>query len=166
MTHHIIHGHHVSEEIPISDYLLSHSKSTVLDPRISYQGLLADCGDDVSLKSHLELSKEQLAAQFQEQYICPSLPVTTPQSSTPVPSSASPQKVNFTAWYKQRARLDIDKLEEFFKLPPEDFDNCDLVQWWAGRRTQFPNLSPFARDILSIPGKSFLVLIQSHLVDH
>jgi hypothetical protein len=39
--------------------------------------------------------------------------------------------------------LDIDELEEFFKLLPEDFDNCDPIQWWAGRRTQFPNLSRF-----------------------
>ena len=78
----------------------------------------------------------------------------------------SPQKVNFTARYKQRARLDIDELEEFFKLPPEDFDNCDPVQWWAGRRTQFPNLSRFARDVLSIPGNSLFVLILSQLTDH
>jgi len=29
---------------------------------------------------------------------------------------------------------------------------CDPLQWWAGRRSQFPNLSRFARDILSMPG--------------
>jgi hypothetical protein len=60
--------------------------------------------------------------------------------------------------------LDIDELEEFFKLPLEDFKNCDPIQWWAGRRTQFPNLSRFARDILSIPGMSF-VLIEDHSTD-
>jgi hypothetical protein len=39
--------------------------------------------------------------------------------------------------------LDIDELEEFFKLP-EDFDNCDPIQWWAGCHTQFSNLLHFA----------------------
>ncbi|KIM78646.1 hypothetical protein PILCRDRAFT_55234, partial [Piloderma croceum F 1598] len=72
--------------------------SSLLDPRISYQGLLADCGDDISLKSHLELAKECLTAH-------------------------------------------INELEEFWKLPQEDFENCDPVQWWAGRRAQFPSLS-------------------------
>jgi hypothetical protein len=44
------------------------------------------------------------------------------------PLAGSPQKVNFTKRYKQHARSDIDELEEFFKLPPEDFDNCDPIQ--------------------------------------
>jgi len=37
------------------------------------------------------------------------------------------------------------------------------LQWWAGRHSQFPNLSHFARDILSIPGEfthQFLLTIQ------
>jgi hypothetical protein len=129
---------------------------SVLDPRISYQGLLADCGDDISLKSHLELAKERLTARYREQYM-PQAPTTAPQpSAAPKPSSSSPQKVNFTARYKQRSRTDINELEEFWKLPQEDFENCDPVQWWAGRRAQFPGLSRHARDIFSIPGR-FLV---------
>ena len=46
----------------------------------------------------------------------------------------------------------MNELEEFFSLPQEDFETCDPLQWWARRRSQFPNLSHFARDILSIPG--------------
>ena len=38
--------------------------SSVLDPHISYQGLLVDCGDDQSLKSHLELAQEHLKACY------------------------------------------------------------------------------------------------------
>ena len=41
----------------------------VLDPQISYSGLLADCGGDLS-KSHLEIAKDQLSQCYCEQYIC------------------------------------------------------------------------------------------------
>jgi hypothetical protein len=125
----------------------------VLDPRISYSGLLADCGDDLSIKSHLELIKGQLAQCYCEQYVRDTLP---PIQRQPVASlstsSTSPQKVNFTAQYKHRPRATVNKLEEFFSLLQEDFETCDPLQWWAGRHSQFPNLSRFARDILSIPG--------------
>lgn len=136
------------------------SSFSVLDPRISYQGLLADCGDDISLKSHLELAKERLKNRYREQYM-PQVRATLLQPTAPQLSSGSPQKVNFTARYKQRSRTDVDELEEFWKLPQEDFENCDPIQWWAGRRAQFPGLSRYARDIFSIPGEFlFCVLVQ------
>jgi hypothetical protein len=47
----------------------------------------------------------------------------------------------------------MDEVQEYFKLPCENFDTCGPLQWWAGRRLQFPNLSRFARNILSIPGE-------------
>ena len=46
----------------------------------------------------------------------------------------------------------MNELEEFFLLLQEDFETCDPLQWWVGRCSQFPNLSHFARDILSMPG--------------
>ena len=61
----------------------------VLDPHISYQGLLADCGDDISLKSHLELAKEHLKVHYHEQYM-PKLSTITPQPSTPVILTSAP----------------------------------------------------------------------------
>jgi hypothetical protein len=83
----------------------------------------------------------------------PQAPATSAlQHSAPQPSSTSPQKVNFTARYKQRTHRDVDELEDFWKLPREDFENCDPIQWWAGRRAQFPGLSRYVRDIFSIPG--------------
>jgi hypothetical protein len=78
------------------------------------------------------------------------MPVTA-QSSTSSISTHSPQKVDFTSRYNKRIRLNIDEIEEFFKLPPEGFA-VDPIRWWVGRRAQFPNLSSLARDILSIPG--------------
>ena len=48
----------------------------------------------------------------------------------------------------------INELEEYFNLPPEDFETCNPIHWWMGRHAQFPNLFWFAQDILCIPGAS------------
>jgi len=132
---------------------------TVLDPRISYQGLLADCEDNASLQSHLELSRNHLHAFYRKHYAntVASIPSTSMITQPPV-TNGSPQKFDFTARYNKRARAVIDELDEYFKLQQESFELCDPIQWWAGRRAQFPNLSRLAQDILSIPGK-YLVSI-------
>jgi len=66
----------------------------------------------------------------------------------------SPTKVNFTARYQKKDRLEVDELEEYYKLPREDFDSCNPLQWWRGRRAQFPNLYRLVCDVFSIPGTS------------
>jgi hypothetical protein len=75
-------------------------------------------------------------------------------------SSGSPQK-NFTVRF-QCKRTPTDELTEFWNLPQEDFDACDPLQWWYGRRAQFPQLYRLVRDIFSIPGTylylSFLII--------
>jgi hypothetical protein len=45
-----------------------------------------------------------------------------------------------------------DELEEYFKLPREDFDTCQPLQWWVGWQSQFPSLYCLACDVFSIPG--------------
>ena len=50
----------------------------------------------------------------------------------------------------------VDEVDEYFKLPREDFECCKPLQWWLGRRSQFPNLYRLVCDIFSIPGKNFL----------
>ena len=134
---------------------------SVLDPRISYQGLLADCAGDPLLVSQLEFVKGQLSQRYQEQYMqdIPALVPSRPAVMSTSTSSASPQKVNFTARYKQRPRPVADELWDYFKLPQEDFDACNPLAWWAGRQSQFPNLSRFARDLLSMPGKLSLMIL-------
>jgi hAT family C-terminal dimerisation region len=47
--------------------------------------------------------------------------------------------------------LNIDEIDEFFKMPPESFA-VDSIHWWAGQCAQFSNLSQLAWDTLSIPG--------------
>ena len=94
------------------------------------------------LRTHLEKSKLKLEAHYRADYAKPiSMPVTSSIST------CSPQKVDFTSRYNKHIRLNIDEIEEFFKLPPEGFA-VDPIQWWAGRRAQFPNLSCLARDVL------------------
>ena len=103
------------------------------------------------LRTHLEESKAKLEAHYRAHYAKPiSIPVSA-QLSTSSMSVHSPQKVDFTSRYNKHMRLNIDEIGEFFKLLPESFA-VDPIQWWAGRRAQFPNLSRLARDILSIPG--------------
>jgi hypothetical protein len=76
-----------------------------------------------------------------------------PALSVPtLPLSGSPQK-SFTTQYCRKEKGAINKLEEYFKLPAEDFDTCNLIHWWVGRHTQFPNLFCLAHDILCIPGE-------------
>jgi hypothetical protein len=70
----------------------------VLDPRISYEGLKQDYGDDLTLSNHLEDSKSQLSSYFNEHYAIPtpSLPPSTPVQHHP-----------WTARLKSPSPLDI-----------------------------------------------------------
>jgi hypothetical protein len=131
----------------------------VLDPRISYEGMKLDYADDEILSDHLEDSKSNLFDYFNANYTnptgvsAPPLP-PTPDESVPA-ATGSPQK-SFTARYRRKEKASINELEEYFKHPMEDFDSCDPIHWWIGRRAQFPNLFRMARDILSIPGELYL----------
>lgn len=105
------------------------------------------------MHTYLDASRERLCEHFIANY------ATTLTSSAAVAAAPTtntlaglPQKVNFLACYKKRSPVSKDELEEFFQLPLEDFENCDPIHWWAGRCLQFPDLSRFARNILSIPG--------------
>ena len=126
----------------------------MLDPRISYEGLKEEYGDDPTLSNHLDESKMNLFSYFEENYATPHS--ATPSSPPPtvvqaLPMDGSPQK-SFTARYRRKEKYSTNELEEYFKLPAEDFDTCNPIQWWVGRRSQFPRLFRLACDILCIPG--------------
>lgn len=140
----------------------------VLDPRISYEGMKADYVDDLMLSNHLERSKSSLFDYFNENYaniiLIPSSSPSMSVRSAPM-AAGSPQK-SFTARYRRKEKTSINELEEYFKLPAEDFDACNPIHWWFGRRAQFPNLFCMARDILCIPGElsvSYRSLFQTSL---
>lgn len=125
----------------------------MLDLRISYEGMKADYADDPMLSDHLEQSKANLFDYFNDNYANASVLVPTPTSESvqPAPTVGSPQK-SFTSRYRRKEKLSINELEEYFKLPAEDFDACNPIRWWCGRQAQFPNLYSLACDILCIPG--------------
>ena len=52
----------------------------------------------------------------------------------------------FIAQCRRKEKASINELEEYFKLPAEDFDACNPIQWWTGQHAQFPNLFHLARD--------------------
>ena len=72
-------------------------------------------------------------------------------------SSTEPTTVDFVAWYKKE-RVYVNELQEYFKVPREDFNLCDPLKWWISRCGQFPNVYRLACDVLSIPGECFIYL--------
>jgi hypothetical protein len=136
----------------------------VLDPCISYEGMKLDYADNAILSDHLEDSKSSLFDYFNANYTkgIPVPPLSSPSThdqSAPT-ATGSPQK-SFTARYRRKEKTSVNELEEYFKLPTEDFDSCHPIHWWIGRRAQFPNLFCMACDMLSIPGELYLSLIQA-----
>jgi hypothetical protein len=127
----------------------------VLDPRISYEGMKVDYADDLILSDHLKESKSNLFDYFNANYAntipAPSSAPSASVQSVPI-VAGSPQK-SFMARYRRKEKASINELEEYFKLPAEDFDACNPIHWWIGRRAQFPNLFCMARDVLCIPGE-------------
>jgi hypothetical protein len=119
-----------------------------------------DYADDPMLSEHLEQSKSSLFDYFHENYAhvvtTATLPMPLPIQAAPIVAGGSPQK-SFTARYRRKEKPAVNELEEYFKLPAEDFDACNPIRWWMGRRAQFPNLFCLARDILCIPGELLLV---------
>ena len=162
MNRHTIPGLQVSTVIHLNQkYIAKFIYYSVLDPRIMYEGLKEDFTNEPELLAHLEASKKKLQQFYQKQYsrrpqspntsTSNNLPSTRTTTSTTV--SGSPQKVNFTSRYQKRDRIAVNELEEYFKLPREDFETCEPLQWWRGRRSQFPNLYRLICDIFSIPGE-------------
>ena len=144
-----------------------------MDPRISYEALKDEFDDDYTMLDQLEDSKTKLRAHFNTKYmssLTPSgssrlsstpsssmLSVTSDSTHTTLQTNNSPQK-NYMARV-QRKRVAADELTEFWNLGQEDFETCNPVRWWYGRREQFPNLYRLVRDIFSIPGMFLAYLL-------
>jgi len=106
----------------------------VLDPRISYEGLKMDYSNDLTLSNHLEDLKTNLFSYFDENY-----PLHCPTPSPPPSTPAQALSINglplksFTTRYRQKLNYSTNELEEYFKLPAEDFQSCNPIQCWVGR---------------------------------
>ena len=130
----------------------------VLDPRISYEGAQQDYANDPELLDYLESAKSSLHTHYALHYATcmPHALDDVADATGPISSAAagtsSAVDFQFTMRYNKRDHLSRDKLEEYFKLPREDFNACKPLQWWVGWRAQFPMLYCLARDLLTIPG--------------
>jgi len=133
-----------------------------------YEGLVNDCESDQSLLMDIERAKSHLESFYRLNYQN-RVPSTGTSRATSAKSKmkssfntngypSSPEKVNFTSRYVKKDRVVVNELEEFFKLPREDFDSCKPLQWWIGRRSQFPNLYNLVCDVFSIPGQLNIIL--------
>jgi hypothetical protein len=107
--------------------------------------------DDLDMLHDIMWAKSQFEAFFSERY--------TLASATS--SSGASQSVHrcdtidlIGSFGDSQASLlsPQDELERFFTLLPVPYTDCNPIQWWEARRSDFPNLARFARDIFSIPG--------------
>ncbi len=108
----------------------------MLDPCIPYEGVLQDYANDPDLLTYLESAKALLHTHYATCY-ANSMPqnVDNYADTTGTVSGAldgSPSKVSFTSKYKKKEQQKCNELEEYFKLPQEDFDSCKPFQWWVG----------------------------------
>jgi hypothetical protein len=128
----------------------SNMSSSVLDPRLSYNGLKTDYADEPELLADLEFSKHELKVHFNTYFASTTADSAESQRTEP----GSPQKLDFTSRYTQRANSGtVDELTEYFRLTsvPENWE-IDPLEWWYSRRKQFPRLYLLVRNILCIPG--------------
>jgi hypothetical protein len=89
-----------------------------------------DYDNDPTLSDHLEHSRMKLFTYFNRNYAkTDDHTLSVPALSIPtLLLSGSPQK-SFMARYRRKEKGTINELEEYFKLPAEDFDTCNLIHW-------------------------------------
>ena len=130
---------------------------SVLDPRISHEGLNDNYSGDPDLLQYLENTTMDLRHHYYVHYadrvVQPLQRAAQPTRVRSGPADASPSKVNFTERYRKKVEDpgNRDELEEYFKLQREEWE-VNPLQWWVDRKRRFPNLYHLARDIMTIPG--------------
>lgn len=133
--------------------------ASMLDPRIMYEGLLADCTDEDGMtEQDLGKARDALIAYFNTNY----LPADSSAQPADVAQSARPsagvgQPFDFMARYNNQPRKTVNEMEDFLRQPREAFDTCNPIAWWIGRAAMWPKLSRMALDILTIPGSAVAV---------
>ena len=129
----------------------------MLDPCISYEGLKIDYGDDATLSDHLKDSKVNLFKYSNENYATLPAPMPSLPPPSPVQTVGGFPQISFTARYHQKLNHSTNELEEYFKLPAEDFHSCNPIQWWVGQCSQFPCLFQLVQNILCIPSEYLVI---------
>ncbi|KAI3603582.1 transposase-like protein [Moniliophthora roreri] len=151
----------------LSDYYYRFDSSplylwaSLLDPRIMYSGLMQDVTHDEDLKKEVKNAKESLKFYYNMHYATRMKSTAPPTPATPKRTSistldSSPQKVDFTSRYESDI-VEVNELEDYFKLPRDSFAKCDPIQWWTARKARYPTLSKCALTLLAIPGSAVAV---------
>jgi hypothetical protein len=131
----------------------AHDIHPVLDPQIMYSGLISKFKDEDDLLSDITAAKIALEDHFQKCYAITSQSVLNGSAPTHVKRNETLDFIgDFSGSVDQPSTPPFRELSEFFSLRPEPMSTCDLMQWWAGRQSQFPCLSQMARNIFLIPG--------------
>jgi hypothetical protein len=120
----------------------------VLDPRFMLAGLRHRFKDDPDMLHDIMWHKALFEEYFGNNYAA-SGPSRT---SEPVRRSETLDFIGSFGDVQTSASSTQDELERYLALLPVSFASCTPLQWWAARRSEFPNLARFARDIFSIPG--------------
>lgn len=127
----------------------------MLDPRISFAGLLNDCEDDATTLEHVHTCKKRLEEHFLAHYA-----TCTPSSATPPTSHSTSDTLtdaDLFAHYDSGTNTltPARELVGYFSLNPAEARALQLQpsHWWKLNQYRFPCLSKLARDVFSIPGK-------------
>ncbi|KAF5366386.1 hypothetical protein D9758_009749 [Tetrapyrgos nigripes] len=156
----------------LSDYYYKFDQSpyytwaALLDPRISYDALVADYKKEPDLLADINAAKTNFEIHFLTKYQpAESSDDSNATAATTTPSTAfddSPVKIDFLSRYEQPSvgpsSLQAE-LDEYFRSTASRRVKMttDPLEWWHARRDQFPSLYRFARDILCIPGSAVAV---------
>ncbi|KAJ7090139.1 hypothetical protein C8R44DRAFT_892053 [Mycena epipterygia] len=128
----------VDAHLKLSDYYTKfdrsryYSRATLLDPRLSYEGLQKDYTDEPDLLEDLTTSKADLQLHYNLYYATSdnSSPSAMPKESLP---PVSPMKFDIFARYGSQTWADatLNELEEYFRLTniPEPFEGTDPLRW-------------------------------------
>ncbi|KAF5338562.1 hypothetical protein D9758_016540 [Tetrapyrgos nigripes] len=150
----------------LSDYYYKFDQSpyytwaALLDPRISYDALVADFKKEPDLLADINAAKTNFEIHFLTKYQpAESSDDSNATAATTTPSTAfddSPVKIDFLSRYEQPSvgpsSLQAE-LDEYFRSTASRRVKMttDPLEWWHARCDQFPSLYRFARDILCIP---------------
>ena len=146
----------------------------MLDPHISYEGLVADYKQEPELLADIKAAKANFEQHFLENFqpsVSTSISATTISTQTSaawIDVDDSPVKIDFLARYAQQKSAPASlqgKLEEYFCITTSRAKiETDPLEWWHARCEQFPSLYHFAHDILCIPGESQALHVLTILV--
>jgi len=124
----------------------------VLDPRISYEGLKIDYGDDLTLSSHLEVSKIAYSSTLMNIMLpCPAQRHCHLLSLFRHPWVAPLRNPSLLGIARKTSTLSMN-WKSILNSQQKILIHVTQFSGRVGQQSQFPHLFQLAHDILCIPG--------------